>query len=281
MRSGRRIDAHHHFWWIERGDYGWLTPSAGILYRDYGPRDLEPELAAYGIDQTVLVQAAPTQAETEHLLSIADDTPWVAGVVGWLDFEAEDFPQRLSRLRRSPKFVGLRPMIQDIPDDQWIKRPKVREALRAMAGEGVPIDFLTHPRHLPHVLAVLEELPTLKAVVDHISKPPIASGRLDPWRGHIARLAALPQVYCKLSGLITEADHRAWRARDLAPFVRHAFDVFGPERVMFGSDWPVCLLAGSYGQAMAALVDALGDRLDPPAAARLFGENAAAFYGLA
>ena len=275
-----RIDAHQHYWKLERGDYGWLTPALGILYRDYLPADLKPHLEREGIDRTVVVQAAPTVAETEFLLDLAESEPSIAGVVGWLDMEAADFEATLDRLRARPKFCGIRPMIQDIADDDWMLRPAVQRAFAAVQERGCTFDFLTFPRHLPRVLRVLDEFPQLRCVVDHLSKPPIKSGELEPWRTDLARVAAHPTVWCKLSGMVTEADHRNWRPADLVPYVRHAVACFGWERVMFGSDWPVCLLAADYSRVVAALVEALGEELTPEREALIFGANAARFYGL-
>lgn len=280
MPTPRRIDAHQHFWVLSRGDYSWLTPAAGILYRDYLPEHLQPHLQANGIEATVLVQAAPTVAETEFLLELSDRYPFIAGVVGWLDLEGDDFPRQLERLQRHPNFKGVRPMLQDLPDDAWILRPRVQEALRLLAEREVAFDFLVFPRHLPHVVTTLEAIPGLRAVIDHLAKPPIARGELEPWRTWLARVAQFPGVMCKLSGMVTEADHQQWRPEHLAPYVHHALDLFGPDRVMFGSDWPVCLLAASYDRVVAALREALGSRLTPELDDALFGGNAARFYRL-
>ena len=275
-----RIDAHQHYWKLERGDYGWLTPEFGPIYRDFLPADLKPILARHGIDKTIAVQAAPTVAETEYLLELASAEPTIAGVVGWVDMEADDFEKQLDRLRQNPKFVGIRPMIQDIEDEGWILRPKVRRSLAALEERGFPLDFLTLPRHLPCVLEVLDGHPNLRAIIDHLSKPPIKAGTTHPWADLIRRVGDHPNVMCKLSGMVTEADRKNWTADDLKPYVAHAFDVFGPDRVVFGSDWPVCLLAATYDQVVESLRRALGDRLTPELEPKLFGENAARFYGV-
>lgn len=274
-----RIDAHQHFWRLARGDYGWITPDKGVLYRDYGPADLLPHLRAHGIGRTVLVQCAQTEAETDFMLGLAAEHAFIAGVVGWLDMEAPDFAERLAERRRSPHFVGVRPMIQDLPDERWMLREPVLAAFAELERTGTPFDFLVLPQHLPHVLTVLERFPALHCVIDHIAKPPIARGALQPWAERLAAVAQHPGVYCKLSGMITEADPGRWRAPDLAPYIAHARWVFGPHRVMFGSDWPVCRLAGEYGDVVQALRDNLVG-LDDEAEAALFGGNAARFYGL-
>jgi len=273
------IDSHHHFWRVERGDYHWM-PDGGVLRRDYLPEDLRPLLRRAGVDRTVLVQAAQTEAETHFLLDLAAETDFVAGVVGWLDFEDERFGDKLEQLRDHPKFVGLRPMLQDIADDEYILRPRVMDNLRRVEALDLPFDILTYPRHLPHVLAALDQLPRLRAVVDHISKPPIAAGRLAGWADDMAAVAAHRNVSCKLSGIVTEADQANWNSSDLAPFVRHVFAAFGEDRVMFGSDWPVCLLAASYAEALNALRTILDPDLSADGMNKLFGHNAAAFYKL-
>lgn len=275
-----RIDSHQHYWKVERGDYHWMTPSVPVLYRDYLPSDLRPCLQRHNIQKTVLVQAAQTVAETDFLLDLAGHDDSVAGVVGWLDMEDPEFPAQLERYRKNPKFIGLRPMLQDLPDDQWILRPQVLSALTVVAETDFPFDFVTYPRHLPFVLQALEAVPGLRAVIDHISKPEIRSGKLEPWRSLIAELARRPNLYCKLSGLITEADHRLWSSDDLRPYVEHVIECFGFDRVLFGSDWPVCLCAGSYDQVIGALQEILSSKLDEATDRKLFGENSMRFYKL-
>lgn len=270
------IDAHQHFWRMDRGDYGWLDEATPSLQRDYLPADLAPMLRRYGVRHTVLVQAAPTFAETEFLLELAAGHDFIAGVVGWLDLESEDFGEQLAALKRRPKFVGLRPMLQDIADERWILRPRVLAALEHIRSADLALDILSTPRQLPPVIEALEKVSGLRAVLDHISKPSIATGEIEAWQRDIARLAALPDVYCKISGLITEADHAAWSIADLAAPVAHVAGTFGAERLMWGSDWPVCRLAGEYGDVLAAAMLAL-----PPELSRdegVFGRNAARFY---
>ena len=257
-----------------------MTPSIPILYRDYLPADLRPSLLRHNIQKTVLVQAAQTVAETDFLLSLAADDDSIAGVVGWLDMEDPEFSAQFERYRKKAKFIGLRPMLQDIPDDQWILRLRVLEAIRVVAESDFPFEFLTYPRHLPYVLQVLQSVPRLRAVIDHISKPEIRAGKLEPWGSRITRLAGHPNLYCKLSGMITEADHLHWSTDDLRPYVEHVVESFGFNRVMFGSDWPVCLCAGSYDQVIDALNTILSSRLNEETGQRLFGENAVQFYKL-
>jgi L-fuconolactonase len=275
-----RIDCHQHFWKASRGDYHWMSPAVPALCRDYLPADLQPLLKKNKIDKTIVVQAAQTKAETDFLLDLAAQHDFIAGVIGWLDMDSPDFPRELDLYSKKPKFLGIRPMLQDLPDDNWILRPRVIEALKWIADRDMPFEFLTYTRHLPHVLTVLEKIPGLRAVVDHVSKPEIKNRKLDPWRSLMARVAEHPNLHCKLSGMITEADFKTWTPDDLRPYVEHVLDSFGAERVMFGSDWPVCLLAGSYDQVTAALQAVLKPRLNQQDEIAVFGGNAARFYKL-
>jgi L-fuconolactonase len=197
----------------------------------------------------------------------------------WLDMEASDFEQRLAHMQRRPKFVGVRPMIHDLADPEWMLQASVARAFAALEARGVCFDFLVRPPHLPSMLSVLEQFPALRAVLDHIGKPNIADRQVEPWSSQFARIAAHSNVYCKLSGMVTEASHQSWVAADLAPYVRHALECFTPQRCMFGSDWPVCTLAGSYAQVLAALEQSLAPLgLSEAAQARIFGGSAAEFY---
>ncbi|WP_029422397.1 amidohydrolase family protein [Alicyclobacillus macrosporangiidus] len=275
-----KVDAHQHYWKVERGDYGWLTSDASILYRDYLPEHLRPHLRARGVERTVVVQAAPTVEETEFLLNLAQHEPTVAGVVGWLDLDSPEFAQQLSRFASHPKWVGLRPMLQDLPEDDWILRDQVMENIGHLCEAGVPLDILVFPRHLPYVIQALRRWPNLRAVVDHLAKPPIRTGEMEPWRSWMDEVARFPNVMCKLSGMVTEADWKSWTTDDLRPYVEHVVNAFGPDRVMFGSDWPVCLQAVSYEQVHDALLDLLAPLLSSAELEQVFGGNAVRFYGL-
>ena len=270
------IDAHQHFWRTARGDYGWLTPALADLYRDFGPEDLEPILARHGIARTVLVQAAPTVAETEFLLEVAARTPFVAGVVGWADFAAPDAPEVIARLAKNPLLVGLRPMVQSIADDDWLLRPDLAPAFRALVEHGLVFDALTLPRHLSRLLVVLDRHPDLAVVVDHGSKPFIRERRLDPWRADIAAVAARPGVACKLSGLVTEAAPD-WTVAVLRPYADHLLAAFGPERLLWGSDWPVVNRAGGYDLWREASLE-LTAHLGGPERVAILGGNAERVY---
>jgi L-fuconolactonase len=280
-----RIDSHQHFWDPARKDYGWIDTLEGEaarrLRRPILPPELAPQLARERIDRTVLVQAAASEAEAGFLLSLADEYDFIAGVVAWLDMEASDFEQRLARLERHSKFVGVRPMIHDLADPEWMLRASVRRSFAVLQARGVCFDFLVRPPHLAPMLRILGEFPELRAVLDHIGKPNIAARQLEPWRSEFAAIARHPNVFCKLSGMLTEADHERWVPADLEPYVRHALECFTPERCMFGSDWPVCTLAGSYGQVLAALEQSLGPLgLAAAARERIFAGTAAEFYRL-
>jgi L-fuconolactonase len=275
-----RIDSHQHFWKAARGDYHWMGPKVPALCRDYLPEDLRPWLVKHRIDKTILVQAAQTRAETDFLLDLAVKHDFIAGVIGWLDMDSSSFPSELELYSKKQKFLGIRPMLQDLPEDNWILRPRVMDSLKVIAERDIPFEFLTYPRHLPHVLNALETVPNLRAIVDHISKPEIKNRNFDRWRSLMADVAGHPNVYCKLSGMITEADHKSWTVEDVRPCVEQVLECFGFGRVMFGSDWPVCLLAGPYDRVIGALQTILQPHLDARREADVFGGNAARFYKL-
>ena len=271
-----RIDAHHHVWSLARGDYGWLTPALGPIHRDFSISDLAPHLAAADIEGTILVQAAPTEAETMFLLDIAAKAQVVRGVVGWTDFDAADGGERIDALAAHKLLVGLRPMVQDIPDDDWLLRPALAPLLAAMARSSLVFDALVLPRHLPRLLRVVDDYPELQFVLDHCAKPRLATGELAIWQGDIASLAERPNTVCKLSGLVTEAAPD-WQIADLRQAVDHVVACFGPHRLLWGSDWPVVNLAGGYEKWLAAAETMLaGLSFDENAA--IFGDNAARIY---
>ncbi|MFI4974035.1 MAG: amidohydrolase family protein [Caulobacterales bacterium] len=273
------IDAHQHFWRVDRGEYGWLTAQDHpLICRDFGPEDLAPLMHEAGVERTVLVQAAPSLAETDFLLEIARRAPFVAGVVGWADFAAANAPRVIERLAGSPKLLGLRPMLQDLDDDAWILRPDVQPALDAMAAAGLAFDALVKPRHLPHLSVLLGRRPDLRVVIDHGAKPDIAHRDLDEWASQMRVIGRETGALCKLSGLVTEAAP-GWTAEDLKPFVEVLLEAFGPTRLMWGSDWPVVNEAGGYGAWLGA-ADALTAQLSQGERTQVFGEVATAFYGL-
>jgi L-fuconolactonase len=274
-----RIDAHHHVWRLDRGDYGWLTPELGPIYRDFTLADLRPLLKEARISETVLVQAAPTLAETEYLLHVAHESDGVVrGVVGWVDMAAPDAAATLAALARDPLLKSIRPMLQDLPDPEWILRPDVDAVVTALPGLGLRFDALVKPAQLPPLLRMLDRHPDLALVVDHGAKPPIASAKRQPWADLIAAVARHPLAHCKLSGLATEAAP-GWTSATLAPYVEHLLACFGPERLLWGSDWPVVNLGGGYARWVTATDSFLGGLASADRAA-IMGGNARRFYGL-
>ncbi len=268
-----RVDAHHHVWSIARGDYRWLSPDMSIA-RDFGLDDLRPLLG--DITATVLVQAADSEAETAFMLDVARGSAGlVRGVVGWTDLVSPGAPARIAGLAADPLLKGFRPMLQDIDDTDWILLPAVQPALAAMARHGLRFDALIKPRHLPIIGELAQRHPDLPVVIDHAAKPDIANGALRPWADHMARLARETPWCCKVSGLVTEAQ-ADWRVDDLRPYVDHLLATFGPDRLMWGSDWPVLNLAGDY-PSWRAMCEAWAPSEQHAA---LFGETARRFYRL-
>jgi L-fuconolactonase len=271
-----RIDAHHHLWRLARGDYGWLTPALAPIHRDFSLSDLAPYLAVADIQGTILVQAAPTEAETMFLLDIAAKAQVVRGVVGWTDFDAADGEARIDALAAHKLLVGLRPMVQDIPDDDWLLRPALEPLLAAMARNSLVFDALVLPRHLPRLLRLVDDHPDIQFVLDHCAKPRLASGEIADWLGDIALLAQRPNIVCNLSGLATEAAV-GWQIADLRKAVDHVVACFGTHRLLWGSDWPVVNLAGGYEKWFAAAETLLAN-LSADEKAAIFGGNAARMY---
>ncbi|HET9764508.1 MAG TPA: amidohydrolase family protein [Casimicrobiaceae bacterium] len=276
-----RVDAHHHVWTVARGDYGWLRPTRELapICRDFSLADLRPLLAAANIEATVLVQAAPSVAETEFLLHVARESGGlVRGVVGWVDLDAADAIATLERLAREPLLRSVRPMLQDLADAQWILRPGVQAALRALPDLGLRFDALVKPRELDALLRTLERHPDLAVVVDHCAKPDIAAGVWQPWADDLAAIARHTRAHCKLSGLVTEAG-ADWTVERLRRYVDQVLGCFGPDRVLWGSDWPVVTLAASYARWSSAS-DALLEGLAAAEQQAIRGGNARRFYGL-
>lgn len=273
-----RIDAHMHLWRLDRGDYGWITDAVAPIRRDFGPDDARPLLEAAGIDGVVLVQAAPTVAETRFLLEHAAREAWVRGVVGWVDMAAADAPDVLADLARDRNLKGIRPMIHDIPDPDWMLRPDLAPAFRAVIAHDLAFDALVKPPHLKNLLTLLRRHPDLRVVIDHGAKPDIAAGGFQPWAENMTALARETGAFCKLSGLITEAGPN-WSPADLAPYIEHLLTAFGPERLIFGTDWPVMTLAGDYQGWLRIVEDQLAG-LAEAERAFVLGNNAARVYRL-
>ncbi|MET8409394.1 amidohydrolase family protein [Streptomyces sp. NPDC005195] len=278
-----RVDAHHHVWDLSVRDQDWITgPGLRPLRRNFTADDLRPEAAAAGIGRTVLVQTVTVAEETPEFLGLALRSDLIAGVVGWTDLTRPDVADELARLRELPGgryLKGIRHQVQGEPDPEWLLRPDVRRGLAAVAAAGLVYDLVVLPHHLPGCVRAALDHPELTFVLDHLGKPPIAAGALDPWAGHVRELAALPNTVGKLSGLVTEADLAKWTVDDLRPYAETALAAFGPGRLMFGSDWPVCTLAASYAQVVAA-TEELTDVLDEGERADVFGGTALRVYRL-
>ncbi|WP_201829249.1 amidohydrolase family protein [Microvirga zambiensis] len=277
MAHAPRIDSHMHVWQVSRGDYGWLTPDLKPLYRDFGIDDVRAAWDAAGIDGAVLVQAAPTVAETRYLLAVAKSEKRVKGVVGWIDMLAPDAVDELEGLATDTALRGIRPMLQDIPDDDWMLKRELSPVYRAIVDLGLRFDALVLPRHLPNLLRMIERHPDLPIVIDHGAKPHIGES-LDSWHKDMAALAAIPHVHCKLSGLVTECRGQVSKEA-LVPAVQALLEMFGPQRLMFGSDWPVCTLRSPYA-AWWQWANELTASLSAQEKDAVFGATAQRFYGL-
>jgi L-fuconolactonase len=276
------IDAHQHFIDPARTDYPWLTPDLAIIHRRFAPEDLAPELATAGVDRTILVQTLSSLEETGEFLATAAGTPFIAGVVGWVDLTEPGVAASIERLRAGPggdRLVGVRHQVHDEPDPGWLLRPDVRRGLAAVATAGLAYDLLVRVREMPAALTVARERPDLRIVIDHMAKPPIRSGDLRAWAARMRPFGELDHVWCKLSGLVTEAGED-WRVADLAPAVEVALEAFGPSRLIFGSDWPVCLLAGTYAE-VATTARTLTAGLSDAEREAVFGGAAERAYRLA
>jgi len=273
------VDAHLHFWDPGRFHYPWMTARVQPLIRTFLPPDLDPLISQVGVGRTVIVQAISVAEEAPWLLELASANEFVAGVVAWADLRSRDLSKELDKLQAHPKFKGVRHQIEDEPDDAWMVRDDVLRGFAELERRGIPYDLLVHPRHLKYIPPLRERRPRLKLVVDHLAKPRIAQREFDEWALQIEHVSRLPNIWCKLSGMITEAKWDAWTPDDLRPYVQHVVNQFGLERVMFGSDWPVCTLAGTYQRVVDALRQALGP-LPELGARKLWGGNACEFYKL-
>jgi L-fuconolactonase len=269
------VDAHQHFWSLSRGDYAWLTPDLGSLYRDYLPPDLDPVLQATKVKQTILVQATPTNAETTFLLELAGKFSWIAGVVGWTDLIAPDAPVVIEKIATHAKLVGLRPMLHIIDDDDWILGDRVTPALEAMTRAGLCFDAVIRPQQIKVVETLLHRHPNLKLVVDHAANPPVGEN-LESWADDIRHLASMTRAFCKLSGLITRNSGHCSQS-DLRRVFDVVIDAFGPRRLMWGSDWPVLNLAGSYEDWIASAWN-LTSELSPTEQRYVMSQTATEFY---
>jgi L-fuconolactonase len=286
VRSGIRdssitmhIDAHQHFWIYDPREYDWIDDSMARLRRDFLPDGLKPELERAGFQGCVAVQARQTLEETRWLLELAAAAPFVLGVVGWVDLQSPQVRSQLEAFAKNPKLVGVRHIVQREPDDRFLLRPEFLRGISVLEEFDLAYDILIYTRHLPVTAEFVRHFPGQRFVLDHLAKPPIKSGSLQPWARGIRELAAFPNVLCKLSGLVTEADWDSWKPEHLAPYIDVAFDCFGPGRLMIGSDWPVCTVAASYARVMDVVKDYLGHQAAQVQAAVL-GENARRFWKL-
>jgi len=274
-----RVDAHQQFWDLRRFQYFWMPPEPSPLHRTFLPDHLASILYRNRFDGSIVVQANTLLDETRWLLGLAVAHDFIVGVVGWVDLTDTRVGEQLDELQRNPKFKGVRHPVQDEPDPRCLLRDDVVHGLKEVARRGLPYDLLVHPNHLPLIPLLAERVPELRLVIDHLAKPRVGAREIEPWARDIATAAALPQVCCKLSGLITQANSPSAPAAELKPYVEHVYRLFGPDRLMFGSDWPVCLPAGTWKAALAACTQALGP-LPMEARSKLLGDTAVRFYGL-
>jgi len=274
------IDAHQHFWKYNAQRQGWITDEMALLKRDFLPEHLAGELGANGIDGCIAVQADQSEDETEFLLDLAArHDSIIQGVVGWLDLSSPKLPGRLAYFAEFEKLRGLRHILQSEPDDRFMLRPGFCRGIAQLKDFDLTFDILIYPRQLPAAIELVEKFPDQKFVLDHLAKPFIRTQKIEPWAKQVRLLASNPNLYCKLSGLVTEANWRNWQAADFDAYLDVAFDAFGADRLMFGSDWPVCLLAASY-RGVRNLVEQYVTRFHIESQAKIFGLNAVRFYGL-
>jgi L-fuconolactonase len=275
-----RIDAHQHFWIYEPREYDWIDESMTLLRRDFLPADLKPELDRSGTQGCIAVQARQSLEETRWLLELAEQSSFIAGVVGWVDLLSGDVRSRLKLLAANPKLVGIRHIVQGEPDDRFLMRPCFLRGIAVLEEFDLAYDILIYPKHLPVAAEFVQRFPRQRFVLDHLAKPPIKSSSIESWAEEIRNLAAFPNVYCKLSGLVTEADWQHWKPEDITPYLDVAFSAFGSDRLMAGSDWPVCLVAASYLQTLELLENYL-DKRGPAVREAVLGGNARRFWRLA
>ncbi|MGP0019070.1 MAG: amidohydrolase family protein [Candidatus Sulfotelmatobacter sp.] len=274
------IDAHQHFWIYSRGEYGWIDDSMAALCRDFLPNHLQPELESNGFHGSVAVQVRQTLEETRWLLELAESSKWILGVVGWVDLRSPEIRPQLEALTRNPKLVGVRHIVQSEPDDRFLLQPDFLRGISALEEFDLAYDILIYTKHLPVAAEFVQRFPRQRFVLDHLAKPPIKSGDIDFWAQGIRRLAEFPNLSCKLSGLVTEADWQGWEPEQIVPFLDVAFEAFGTDRIMIGSDWPVCLVAATYAR-WVELVKTYLLRQRPDCRDNVLGGNAQRFWRLA
>ena len=273
-----RLDSHQHFWKFNVAEYGWMK-SDWPIRRDFLPSDLQPLLQQHAFDGAIAVQARQSLEESRWLLKLADENSFIKGVVGWVDLRSEKVVEQLAELARHPRFVGVRHVVQDEPDERFLLRPDFVRGLKELKQFNFTYDLLLFPHQLPAAIELVRLLPEQRFALDHLAKPAIRDGAIDAWSKNIRELANSPNVFCKVSGLVTEADWVNWKSADFKPYLDTAFEAFGEDRVIFGSDWPVCLLAGNY-EKIFSLINSYAQQLGSSVRSKLFGDSATQFYGI-
>ncbi len=274
-----RIDAHQHFWEYQPEDYPWITEELSVLRRSFLPSDLAPELIKFNFDGSIAVQARQTLDESRWLLKLAEECSQILGVVGWVDLCSDQIDAQLTEFASHPRFVGVRHVVQDEPDDAFMLRPEFLNGIRQLKNHELTYDILIFPKQLEAALSLVEKFPDQPFVIDHIAKPSIKEGTLQPWKNLITEISKFPNVTCKISGMITEADWKEWKQEDMKPYLETILEIFPPNRLMYGSDWPVCLLAGDYSQVFDLAKNFI-DQLSIQDQEWIYGRTAAQFYNI-
>lgn len=273
------IDAHQHFWRYNEEEFGWINDAMSVIRRDFLPKHLSNEIEKAGIDGVISVQARQSLEETQWLLQLAGENDFIKGVVGWVDLGSEKIAEQLEEFSKNPKLVGVRHVVQDEPDDRFMMGDDFRRGIKLLPDFDLTYDILIFEKHLSIACKFVDLFPSQRFVLDHMAKPLIREGKLEPWKTNIRRLAAYPNVYCKVSGMVTEADWNQWKTEDFLPYLDVVFEAFGPERIMFGSDWPVCTLAATYQQVME-IISKYIRQFSAEEQAAILGKNAQRFYKL-
>jgi len=278
-KSSFRVDAHQHFWVYNQKEYKWIDVSTVKLQRDFLPSHIDKELKRNGIDFCVSVQAQQTLQETKWLLELAQNNSFIKGIVGWVDLKSISVEQDLEQFAAYKKFKGVRHVLQDEDDDRYMFQPDFKQGLRQLEKYGLTYDILIYPRQIKYACALVSEFPQQKFIIDHLAKPLIKEGKIEPWKKDIQELAKADNVFCKLSGMVTEASWDSWKQEDFVPYMEILLEIFGPNRLLFGSDWPVCTVAAKYEQVLGIVTNFISF-LSPAEQAHIMGQNAIAFYNL-
>lgn len=274
-----KLDSHQHFWKYNPADYGWISKEMNVLKKDFLPADLKIELSKIGFDGSIAIQARQNLEETEWLLSLSEKNSFIKGVVGWTDLRAENVEKQLDKYARNKKFVGVRHVLQDEHDDQFMLREDFRRGIKALKKYNIVYDILIYPKHLTFAIDFVKQFPEQVFVLDHIAKPDIKNSSLQPWKDDITMLAQNKNVFCKLSGMVTEANWYSWKPADFTPYLDTVFETFGTDRLMIGSDWPVCTVSSSYSKTMSLVIDYINN-LPEADKNKVLGENAIRIYNI-